>query len=117
MHPPRTAAATLTLWIWVLLSLAFLAFLFLLIRALLKYLKAAPARQARAGHRQNLAQNLREARMARNMTQEFVAEALGLTRQTVSKWERGLTDPSTANLLALAKLYAVPPEQLLGGNE
>jgi len=47
------------------------------------------------------------------MTQEFVAESLGVSRQTVSKWENGSADPSTTNLLAVAKLYDVPAEELL----
>ena len=47
------------------------------------------------------------------MTQEFVAESLGVSRQAVSKWENGTTDPSTSNLLALAKLYGVGAEALL----
>jgi transcriptional regulator with XRE-family HTH domain len=44
---------------------------------------------------------------------EFVAEFLGVTRQAVSKWENGTADPSTSNLLALAKLYGVSAEELL----
>ena len=47
------------------------------------------------------------------MTQEFVAESIGVSRQAVSKWETGAADPSTANLLALARLYGVSPEELL----
>ena len=47
------------------------------------------------------------------MTQEFVAERLGVSRQAVSKWESGSSDPSTSNLLALAKLFEISPEQLL----
>ena len=47
------------------------------------------------------------------MTQEFVAESLGVSRQAVSKWESGASDPSTSNLLALAKLYGVSAEELL----
>ena len=62
-----------------------------------------------------LAERLREHRARCNMTQEFVAEALGVSRQAVSKWETGATDPSTANLIALAKLYGVPAQQLLEG--
>ena len=42
-----------------------------------------------------------------------LAERLGVTRQAVSKWERGEADPSTANLLALGRLYGVPAEELL----
>lgn len=47
------------------------------------------------------------------MTQELVAESLGVSRQAVSKWENGISDPSTTNLLALAKLYEVSVEELL----
>ena len=49
------------------------------------------------------------------MTQEFVAESLGVSRQAVSKWENGTSDPSTSNLLALAKLFHVDPGELLTG--
>ena len=47
------------------------------------------------------------------MTQEFVAEAIGVSRQAVSKWESGVSDPSTSNLIALARLFQVDPETLL----
>ena len=47
------------------------------------------------------------------MTQEFVAEAMGVTRQAVSKWENGTADPSTSNLLKLAKLFGLSPEELI----
>ena len=47
------------------------------------------------------------------MTQEFVAESLGVSRQAVSKWENGTADPSTSNLLKLAKLYGISPEDLI----
>lgn len=45
--------------------------------------------------------------------QEFVAGELGVSRQAVSKWESGASDPSTSNLLALARLFEVPAEELL----
>ena len=47
------------------------------------------------------------------LSQEVLASRLGVSRQAVSKWETGAADPSTANLLALAKLYGVSPEELL----
>lgn len=47
------------------------------------------------------------------MTQEFVAEAIGVSRQAVSKWENGSSDPSTSNLIALVKLFDVAPEDLI----
>ena len=49
------------------------------------------------------------------MTQEFIAETIGVSRQAVSKWENGVSDPSTSNLLALAKIYDVSVEELLKG--
>lgn len=47
------------------------------------------------------------------MTQEFVADALGVSRQAVSKWESGASDPSTTNLTALADLFEITPEEIL----
>ncbi|MEG0169901.1 MAG: helix-turn-helix transcriptional regulator [Anaerorhabdus sp.] len=61
----------------------------------------------------SLGESLKNARISNNMTQEFVASSIGVSRQAVSKWENGTSDPSTANLLALSKLYQISPEQLL----
>ena len=61
----------------------------------------------------SLGEALKENRIRCQMTQEFVAEALGVSRQAVSKWESGASDPSTANLIALAKLFGTTPEELL----
>ena len=58
-------------------------------------------------------ERIRRGREAKALTQEELAEALGVSRQAVSKWERGEADPSTANLLALGRLYGVPAEELL----
>ena len=56
---------------------------------------------------------LHDIRVLRGLTQEELAEALGVSRQAVSKWETGAADPSTSNLLALAKLFGAPAEELL----
>ena len=45
--------------------------------------------------------------------QEFVAESLGVSRQAVSKWETGETDPTMSNLVLLAQLYGVTLAELL----
>ena len=87
--------------------------LILIIKALRKYIRSAPAREERKAVQASLAEALRAHRTRCKMTQEFVAEALGVSRQAVSKWENGTSDPSTANLVALAKLYNVSPEELL----
>ena len=87
--------------------------IYLLIRALRKYLSEKPICQENAAVRKSLGETIKEYRTRANMTQEFVAEQLGVSRQAVSKWESGTSDPSTANLLALAKLFEVSPAELL----
>ena len=85
----------------------------LLIKALRKYLKSGNVRKEQAAVRMSLGEALKENRVRCQMTQEFVAEHLGVSRQAVSKWENGISDPSTSNLLALAKLYGISAENLL----
>ena len=87
--------------------------LVLLIRALRKYIRSEPVRKEKAASARSLGEVLKRRRTECKMTQEFVAEALGVSRQAVSKWESGRSDPSTTNLLALAKLFGVRPEELL----
>ena len=85
----------------------------LVIRALLKYVKSGDVRKEKAVVRQSLGEALKERRTECKMTQEFVAETLGVSRQAVSKWENGTSDPSTSNLIALAKMYGISAEELL----
>ena len=87
--------------------------LILVFRALRKYLNSEPQRQESEILRRSLGEVLKDHRMRCSMTQEFVAEALGVSRQEVSKWENGTADPSTSNLLKLAKLYGISPEDLI----
>ena len=61
----------------------------------------------------DMSKAIREGRDRLGMSQEALAERLGVSRQAVSKWESGQSDPSTTNLLALAKLFGVRPEELL----
>jgi len=91
-----------------------LVYLFvLLVKALRKYLRSGEIRKEKSKVCKSLGETLKEHRINCHMTQEFVAEDLGVSRQAVSKWENGTSDPSTSNLLALAKLYGVPAEELL----
>ncbi len=83
------------------------------LKALRKYIATGEARKEKAAVCRSLGEALKEHRIARRMTQEFVAERLGVSRQAVSKWENGSSDPSTSNLLALAKLFAVDAAELL----
>lgn len=85
----------------------------LIIRALLKYIRSKDVREEKAVVRQSLGEVLKEHRTKCKMNQEFVAETLSVSRQAVSKWENGTSDPSTSNLIALAKLYGISTEELL----
>lgn len=86
---------------------------YLLIKALRKYIHTKEVREEKTAIRKSLAESLKENRKHCHMTQEFVAEAIGVSRQAVSKWENGSADPSTSNLIALAKLYEISAEELL----
>ena len=85
----------------------------LLCKALWKYLHSTAASKEKEVIRRSLGEAIRTHRMERGMTQEFVAESIGVSRQAVSKWESGTSDPSTANLFALAELFGVKAENLL----
>ena len=60
-----------------------------------------------------LAEKITEERKKNGWSQEEMADKLGVSRQAVSKWESGASDPSTSNLLALARLFGISPEELL----
>ena len=91
----------------------FVKLLILVFKALRKYVNSEPQRQESEILRLSLGEVLKDHRMRCSMTHEFVAEALGVSRQAVSKWENGTADPSTSNLLKLAKLYGISPEDLI----
>ena len=102
---------------YIIFTLAVIAFviyfLLLVVKALRKYINSADVRYEKTEIRKTLAELLKENRIRCKMTQEFVAEAIGVSRQAVSKWENGSADPSTSNLIALANLYGVSAEELL----
>ena len=85
----------------------------LIVRALKKYINSQDVRKEKSETRKSLGEVLKKYRTDNKMTQEFVAESLGVSRQAVSKWEQGTSEPSTSNMIALAKLYGVTPEELL----
>ena len=91
----------------------FLYVVVLAIRALRTYIRTNGVRQEKNQIKRTLGEALKEHRLRCQMTQEFVAESVGVSRQAVSKWERGDSDPSTSNLLALAKLFGISAEELL----
>ena len=52
-------------------------------------------------------------RKKNNLSQEQLAEKIGVSRQAVSKWERSEASPDTDNLIMLARLYNVSLDELL----
>ena len=87
--------------------------LVLIVKALKKYISSKEIREEKSVIQRSLGEELKAQRLRCRMTQEFVVDALGVSRQAVSKWENGTVDPSTSNLLALAKLYGISAEELL----
>ena len=62
-----------------------------------------------------LGARLRAARQAARMSQDFSSDTLGVTRQSVSAWENGVSCPSSIQLAGLATLYCVCAHSLLFG--
>lgn len=61
----------------------------------------------------NLSERLEDLRKQHDLTQDQLAEKLTVTRQAISRWERGLAYPTVDNLKALAQLYQVSLDALL----
>lgn len=59
------------------------------------------------------ATRLQELRKKNGYSQEVLAEKLGVSRQSVSKWERAEASPEIDNLMALAKIYGISVDDLL----
>lgn len=108
---------TLNILLAVVLAAAAVYLFVLVVRALKRYIATKEVREEKQAVKRTLGETLKTHRTRCRMTQEFEAESLGVSRQTVSKWENGSADPSTTNLLALAKLYGVPAEELIWGVE
>lgn len=60
-----------------------------------------------------LGEKLRNARKERGLSQEQAAEALGVSRQTISNWETGKTYPDILSAIGMSDLYSVSMDRLL----
>lgn len=61
----------------------------------------------------NIGEKLFELRKAKNMTQDYVAEKLNVSRQSVSKWETNQSTPDFDKIVPLCELYEISPNELL----
>ena len=98
---------------WIAVSAGIVYLFILIVKALKKYVNSKEVREEKKAVAKSLGEALKEIRIRCQMTQELVAETLGVSRQSVSKWENGSNDPNTSNLIALSKLYKISPEELL----
>ena len=60
---------------------------------------------------------IRELRMSCNMTQADLGDAVGVSMQAVSKWERGRAYPDVELLVPIARLFSVTLDELFGRND
>ena len=65
----------------------------------------------------NMADRIQHLRKCKGISQEELAEKLGVSRQAVSKWERSEASPDTDNLIALAKIYELSLDELIFGEK
>lgn len=64
-----------------------------------------------------LSDNIRKFRKENNMSQDELAEKLNVSRQSVSLWESGQTQPTIDNIMALAKIFNISANDLLQDNK
>ena len=69
------------------------------------------------GDTMTLGEGLKIYRTQKGLSQEKIAEMLHVSRQAVTKWESDQTTPSSDNLIALANLYEVSLDELIGKSE
>ena len=92
-----TWVTALNILVFAALVAAVIYLFVLIVRALKKYIGSKEMREEKQAVKRTLGETLKAHRTRCQMTQEFEAEALGVSRQTVSKWENGSADPSTTN--------------------
>ena len=85
----------------------------LLIKALRKYLRSGEVRKEKSQLAKSLGEILKEERLRCQMTQEFVAESLGVSRQAVSKWERDKAYPDLDRLVCICEILYVQMDELI----
>ena len=63
-----------------------------------------------------LKENIKQARKSRGLSQEELAIKLNVVRQTISKWEQGLSVPDSEMLITISEILEIPVSTLLGEN-
>ena len=63
-----------------------------------------------------LSQNLKTIRKSKGLSQQELAVKLNVVRQTISKWEQGLSVPDSEMLISISEVLETPVSTLLGEN-
>lgn len=61
-----------------------------------------------------ISDNIKKYRKANNMSQEELAQKLDVSRQSISLWENGQSQPTIDNIVALTKIFGISYDELLG---
>ena len=61
----------------------------------------------------NISDKILKLRKEKGLSQEALAEALGVSRQSVSKWESGAALPDTDKIIAMSELFGVSTDYIL----
>ena len=64
--------------------------------------------------RKMFSQNLQKIRSEKNLSQEQLADKIGVSRQTISAWESGKASPELDKITAISKLFSVSIDELVG---
>lgn len=65
----------------------------------------------------DVGQRLKERRNELDLKQDYVAEKIGVTRQTISNWENGRSYPDIERIIRLSELYELSLDELLKGDQ
>ena len=65
----------------------------------------------------DIGSKIKAARLEKKLTQEQVAEILGVSRQTISNWENEKSYPDIISVIELSSLYSISLDDLLKGDE
>lgn len=96
----------------VLIFLVKLYILTLVTLALRKYLKTYNVNKRGSKIKKLLGESIKDHRIKSKMTKEFIAETIGVEKETVSNWENNSVEPNLDNIFCLAKLFEINVDEL-----
>ena len=69
------------------------------------------------GRKMTLEEQIKYYRKQAGLSQEKMAEKIGVSRQAITKWENGTGTPDIANLMAIANLFQISVDELLSNEK